>query len=80
MDGTVVPQEMKLAMAMEFKHTLPPVSFSAGCAVTRKWLEDYVQTTIDSLKAQEEDALTKAKAAVLITKGKGTSGKETKNA
>ena len=75
MDGAVIPQEMKLKMAQEFKHSLPPVSFSTGCPSTRQWLEDAVQAKIDLLQAEEQngkrippDSKAKGKAKEVLQK------------
>jgi hypothetical protein len=50
MAGTNIAEELKLQVAKEFLHNLPPAAFSAGCPVTRKWLADTVQTKINQLQ------------------------------
>jgi len=61
--GNKIPQEIQLGMAREFLHTLPPVQFSMGCPVTRKWLSDALQEKINELQKLDDERNRKPSAA-----------------
>jgi hypothetical protein len=55
MSGSEIPVELKLQVAKEVLHSLPPVALCSPCPFTRQWLGDSVQGVIDDLKAEQHE-------------------------
>lgn len=54
MAGSDIPDEMKLKVAEEVLHSLPPAALCSPCPVTRQWIGEAVQAVIDTLKAKND--------------------------
>lgn len=52
--GSDIPHGVKLQVAQEFKASLGPVAFSTACPVTRKAVEDVMQSKITELENERQ--------------------------
>lgn len=63
MAGTEFPNEVKLKVAEEVFHALPPEALCSSCPATRTWVGDQVLAVIEHIKATNDRTNTQAQEA-----------------
>ena len=62
-DSNAVPTDVKLGVALEVLHNLPPEELCRHAPATREWLGKAVQAVITTLQTEHDRTITEAAAS-----------------